>query len=59
MGCKDVLRDLYHVKDILIVICAPIVLIPFLVVDGGGPVSVLISYNNERSGSLMFCFESL
>lgn len=32
MGIRDVLRDLSYIKDILIVVLTPIVLIPFLVV---------------------------
>ena len=35
----NALRDLLHIKDILIVTLTPIVLLPFLLVDGGGQVS--------------------
>ncbi|XP_052224933.1 Na(+)/citrate cotransporter-like [Dreissena polymorpha] len=35
----NALRDLLHIKDILIVTLTPIVLLPFLLVDGGGPVA--------------------
>lgn len=40
-GVRNILRDLFYMKDILIVLLTPVLLIPFLVVENGGSVSRL------------------
>ena len=39
-GIKQFFKEVLYLKDILIVILVPIVLLPFLLVEGGGQVSV-------------------